>query len=65
MVDTTDVTHKIALALSEASQRGGSSKKVGSPNKKNMPSPNLKSGKKVKVTSITSVILLCYIISLK
>lgn len=46
MVDTTDVTHKIALALSEASQRGGSSKKVGSPNKKNMPSPNLKSGKK-------------------
>jgi len=65
MVDTTDVTHKIALALSEASQRGGSSKKVGSPNKKNLQSPNPKSGKKVKVPSITPVILLCYIISLK
>lgn len=47
MVDTTDVTHKIALALAEASQRGGSSKKIGSPNKKNMPSPNMKIGKKV------------------
>jgi hypothetical protein len=47
MVDTNDVTHKIALALAEASQRGGSSKKIGSPNKKNMPSPKLKIGKKV------------------
>lgn len=47
MVDTNDVTHKIALALAEASQRGGSSKVSGSPNKKNMPSPNLKIGKKV------------------
>ncbi|MCH81057.1 protein always early 3-like, partial [Trifolium medium] len=46
MVDTNDVTHKIALALAEASQRGGSSKKIGSPNKKNMPSPKLKIGKK-------------------
>ncbi|XP_027192378.1 protein ALWAYS EARLY 3 isoform X2 [Cicer arietinum] len=46
MVDTNDVTHKIALALAEASQRGGSSKVSGSPNKKNMPSPNLKIGKK-------------------
>lgn len=47
MVDTNDVTHKIALALAEASQRGGSSKISGSPNKKSMPSPGLKSGKMV------------------
>ncbi|CAL5198850.1 unnamed protein product [Lathyrus oleraceus] len=46
MADTNDVTHKIALALAEASQRGGSSKNIGSSNKKNMPSPNLKIGKK-------------------
>ncbi|CAJ2634347.1 unnamed protein product [Trifolium pratense] len=46
MVDTNDVTHKIALVLAEASQRGGSSKKIGSPKKKNMPSPKLKIGKK-------------------
>ncbi|TKY54128.1 ALWAYS EARLY 3 protein [Spatholobus suberectus] len=31
MVDTNDVTHKIALALTEASQRGGSLKISGSP----------------------------------
>lgn len=48
MVDTNDVAHKIALALTEASQRGGGSSKIsGSPNKKNMPSSDLKSGKKV------------------
>ncbi|XP_057419414.1 protein ALWAYS EARLY 3 isoform X2 [Lotus japonicus] len=47
MVDTNDVAHKIALALTEASQRGGGSSKIsGSPNKKNMPSSDLKSGKK-------------------
>nr|KYP58067.1 Lin-9 isogeny [Cajanus cajan] len=39
MVDTNDVTHKIALALAEASQRGGSSKISGSPDKKFLPSP--------------------------
>ncbi|KAJ1395191.1 SANT/Myb domain [Sesbania bispinosa] len=48
MVDTNDVAHKIALALTEASQRGGSSKISGSPNKKNMPSPDLKNEKRVK-----------------
>jgi len=47
MVDTNDVTHKIALALTEASQRGGSSKNSGSPDKNFFPSPVLKSGKKV------------------
>jgi len=47
MVDTNDVTHKIALALTEASQRGGSSKNSGSPEKKFLSSPGLKSGKKV------------------
>ena len=47
MVDTNDVTHKIALALAEASQRGGSSKISGSPNKRTAPSPSQKSGKKV------------------
>lgn len=47
MVDTNDVTHKIALALTEASQRGGSSKNSGSPDKKFLSSPGLKSGKKV------------------
>ncbi|XP_052727677.1 protein ALWAYS EARLY 3 isoform X3 [Vigna angularis] len=46
MVDTNDVTHKIALALTEASQRGGSSKNSGSPDKKFLSSPGLKSGKK-------------------
>ncbi|XP_068463380.1 protein ALWAYS EARLY 3 isoform X3 [Phaseolus vulgaris] len=46
MVDTNDVTHKIALALTEASQRGGSSKNSGSPEKKFLSSPGLKSGKK-------------------
>lgn len=46
MVDTNDVAHKIALALTEASQRGGSSKVYGSPDKKFVPSPSLKSGKK-------------------
>ncbi|XP_025630070.1 protein ALWAYS EARLY 3 isoform X2 [Arachis hypogaea] len=48
MVDTNDVTHKIALALAEASQRGGSSKISASPNKRAAPSPSKKSGKKVK-----------------
>ncbi|KAK7264608.1 hypothetical protein RJT34_32217 [Clitoria ternatea] len=52
MVDTNDVAHKIALALTEASQRGGSSKVSGSPNKKNMPSPSLKSGKKYAKSEI-------------
>jgi len=47
MVDTNDVAHKVALALTEASQRGGSSKISGSPDKKFVPSPGLKSGKKV------------------
>ncbi|KAL2960140.1 hypothetical protein AAZX31_17G023800 [Glycine max] len=46
MVDTNDVAHKIALALTEASQRGGSSKISGSPDKKFVPSLGLKSGKK-------------------
>ncbi|KAL2628087.1 hypothetical protein AAZV13_07G212400 [Glycine max] len=46
MVDTNDVAHKVALALTEASQRGGSSKISGSPDKKFVPSPGLKSGKK-------------------
>lgn len=46
IVDTNDVTHKIALALAEASQRGGSSKISGSPDKNFLPSPGLKSGKK-------------------
>ncbi|MED6182264.1 hypothetical protein PIB30_027105 [Stylosanthes scabra] len=47
-VDTNDVTHKIALALAEASQRGSSSKISASPNKRAAPSPSKKSGKKVK-----------------
>ncbi|CAJ1941052.1 unnamed protein product [Sphenostylis stenocarpa] len=46
MVDTNDVAHKIALALTEASQRGGSSKNTESPDKKFLSSPGLKSGKK-------------------
>ncbi|KHN03378.1 Protein ALWAYS EARLY 3 [Glycine soja] len=46
MVDTNDVAHKVALALTEASQRGGSSKISGSPDKKFVPSLGLKSGKK-------------------
>ncbi|XP_027329953.1 protein ALWAYS EARLY 3 isoform X2 [Abrus precatorius] len=48
MLDTNDVAHKIALALTEASQRGGSSKISGSPDKKSIPSPGLKSGKRAK-----------------
>ncbi|KAF1875797.1 hypothetical protein Lal_00006427 [Lupinus albus] len=39
MVDSNDVAHKIALALTEASQRGGSSTISGSPNKKTVASP--------------------------
>ncbi|XP_061349128.1 protein ALWAYS EARLY 3 [Gastrolobium bilobum] len=53
IVDTNDVAHKIALALTEASQRGGSSKISGSPNKKNMPSPGQKSGKKHAISEIS------------
>lgn len=60
MVDTNDVTHKIALALAEASQRGGSSKVSKPPNKKNMPSPDLKIGKKV-----TTYFLLSYFLKMK
>ncbi|XP_019464011.1 PREDICTED: protein ALWAYS EARLY 3 isoform X2 [Lupinus angustifolius] len=46
MVDSNDFAHKIALALTEASQRGGSSTISGSPNKKTVASPGQKSGKK-------------------
>ncbi|KAL2339063.1 hypothetical protein Fmac_013509 [Flemingia macrophylla] len=52
MVDTNDVTHKIALALAEASQRGGSSKISGSPDKSFLPSPSLKSVKKYPRTEL-------------
>ncbi|KAK7292297.1 hypothetical protein RIF29_08075 [Crotalaria pallida] len=47
MVDSNDVAHKVAMALTEASQRVGSSKIFGSPNKKSLAaSPGQKSGKK-------------------
>ncbi|CAL0325815.1 unnamed protein product [Lupinus luteus] len=46
MVDSNDVAHKIALALTEASQRGVSSTISGSPNKKTVASPGQKSGNK-------------------
>lgn len=50
IVDSNDVAHKIALALTEASQRGGSSKVSGAPNnkaKRTMPLPDQVNGKKV------------------
>ncbi|KAF7813668.1 Protein ALWAYS EARLY 3 [Senna tora] len=49
MVDSNDVAHKIALALTEASQRGGSTKVSGTPNNKSkgaMPSPGQTIGRK-------------------
>lgn len=65
MVDTNDVAHKIALALTEASQRGGSSKIYGSPDKKFVPSPGLKSGKKVMSYLCNSISCLFSVISSK
>ncbi|KAI9128525.1 hypothetical protein K1719_000008 [Acacia pycnantha] len=49
MVGSNDVAHKIALALTEASQIGGSSKVSGSPNNKSkgiMSSPGQNNGRK-------------------
>jgi len=65
LVDTNDVAHKIALALTEASQRGGSSKISESPDKKNMPSPGLKSGKKVLSYFYSNITCIFSVISLK
>ena len=53
MVDTNDVAHKIALALTEASQRGGSPEISGTANentKGTMTSPVQNNGRKVIVT---------------